>query len=526
MSLIQTLSARGRTLGVLALASGLLGAGAAQAQSLVASVLPGGRTTTVGGTATIFATVINTSGSALSGCNVSLTGYPLAFTYQTTNPATNAPTGTVNTPFSVAAGAAQSMVLTLSPSAAMNAPLMQPVFTCTGATPASLIPGVDTISLIATTTALADVLTVVATPSGDGILSDVPAQSAGSAAFAVATENAGATAMVTVTADMGDLVPDPLAITMCQTTSDGACMAAPTGQLTLSFASGATPTFSVFAGAYGPIPVDLSQARIYVRFTDASGNAVGVSSVAVTTDPSVATAPSGGGIYAGSLVITDGTQAGTNENVLYIVSENQQYVGLISPSSTAPVSVLQEGFLLTNQNLTFDTTTSYEIAAPSYSLPAGGTSSTLLANGALAPPPFGFITALYSTASHETGSIIISDDGGLYDQTAALSQFAGNWNMREGTTKVGTVVFTSTGTFSGTGTGPNNNGCTYVGAINTVNSNYNAQAATVTISGCSLAGTYTGLSAFYDDVNTDDTVLLGLSTADHQQAMTSRLTRF
>jgi hypothetical protein len=523
---IKTLRLRHPRFGVLVLACGLFGAGAAQAQSLVASVLPGGVTTVVNATATIYATVINTSGSPLSGCTASLTGYPLTFGYQTTDPTTNAPTGAVNTPFSLGVGAAQSMVLSLTPTATMNAPQLQPVFTCTGGTAASVIPGVDTISLIATTTQLANVLTVVATPSGDGILGNVPAQSQGAAAFAVATENQGATAMVTLTADMGDLSPEPLAITMCQTGSSGQCMAAPASQLTLSFASAATPTFSVFAGAYGPIPIDLGQARIYVRFTDANGNSVGVTSVAVTTDPSVATAPSGGGIYAGSVVISDGPEAGTSENVLYIVSPDQQYVGLIAPSATAAVTALQEGSLLTNQNLTFNTTGSYEIAAPGSTLPGGGTSSTLLANGGIAPPPFGFITALYSTGSKETGSIIISDDADLYNQVAPLSQFAGSWNMRDGATQVGTVVFTGTGTFSGTGTGPNNAGCTYVGALNTVNSNYNSQVVTMTIAGCSLAGTYTGLAALYDLVNTDDTVLFGLSTADHQLAMTSRLTRF
>jgi hypothetical protein len=71
---------------------------------LVAAVLPSSRSVQVGNTATAFATIINSGSSALSGCAiVPVTTVPASFVYQTTNPATNALTGSPNTPASIAA---------------------------------------------------------------------------------------------------------------------------------------------------------------------------------------------------------------------------------------------------------------------------------------------------------------------------------------------------------------------------------------------------------------------------------------
>ena len=58
-----------------------------------------------------FATAINTGANAGNGCALSLGGtIPGTFGYQTTNPATNAVTGTPNTAASIAAGGVQSFV--------------------------------------------------------------------------------------------------------------------------------------------------------------------------------------------------------------------------------------------------------------------------------------------------------------------------------------------------------------------------------------------------------------------------------
>ena len=74
-----------------------------------------------------------TPGSAAAAqCGIAPVGnLPLSFTYQTTNPSTNALTGTANTPVTIAAGGAQSFVVALSPSGAFGASNVDFSFACT-----------------------------------------------------------------------------------------------------------------------------------------------------------------------------------------------------------------------------------------------------------------------------------------------------------------------------------------------------------------------------------------------------------
>jgi hypothetical protein len=62
--------------------------------ALVASVLPSSRSVQVPGIATVFATMIATGTETATNCSISpITAIPATFTYQRTNPATNALTG-------------------------------------------------------------------------------------------------------------------------------------------------------------------------------------------------------------------------------------------------------------------------------------------------------------------------------------------------------------------------------------------------------------------------------------------------
>ena len=92
-----------------------LGVLPSRADDLVASVLPLSRSARIGQTVTAFATVINSSGRSLSACSVSLPNFPGTFTFQTTNPSTNAVTGSPNAAFNLQGGASQSLVLALQP---------------------------------------------------------------------------------------------------------------------------------------------------------------------------------------------------------------------------------------------------------------------------------------------------------------------------------------------------------------------------------------------------------------------------
>ena len=124
-------------------------------------------------------------------------------------------------------------------------------------------------------------MALAATVSNDGIV-NVPG-SAGSAAFAVATVNVGASATIIASADTGGAAV-PVGLTLCQTNpANGQCTSAVGPTVTTQINAGATPTFSVFLAATGAIPLDAAVNRIFVRFKEA-GVTRGATSVAVRTN--------------------------------------------------------------------------------------------------------------------------------------------------------------------------------------------------------------------------------------------------
>src|SRR5215831_15756981 len=100
---------------------GLIGglhAGPASAQSLVAAVLPSSRSVQVGIPATAFATIINTGAATASSVGISLqTNIPATFSFQTTDPQTNALTGSPNTKVDIPAQGSQSFLIVVTPTA-------------------------------------------------------------------------------------------------------------------------------------------------------------------------------------------------------------------------------------------------------------------------------------------------------------------------------------------------------------------------------------------------------------------------
>jgi DNA-binding beta-propeller fold protein YncE len=248
-----------------------------------ASVLPGSRSVELGTPATIFATMINAGTAALDGCAIALpVTAPAGLTlgYQTTNPATNTSTGTANTPATIAAGGLQTFVISFQGTEPFTAPGMPIDFDCTGAAPAGIVPGVDTVDLVMSSTPIADIIALAATATNNGI-AELPEGGAG--AFAVASTNLGVTAPITVSVDTGS-ASLPIAATICQSNpTNGQCLAAPAASVSLSYAGSAAPTFSVFLQSSGPVPFDPANSRVFVRFEDSSGGLHGSTSVAVET---------------------------------------------------------------------------------------------------------------------------------------------------------------------------------------------------------------------------------------------------
>ena len=121
---------------------------------IVAAIAPASRTSAVSGTlgtpTTAFASVINASTVTATKCSIQLpAGVPADFKYQTTDPATNAPTGTANTPVDIPAGATKTFYFAITPTGffSQDIPL---TFVCDNSDPAPSIPGLNTFLLTVT----------------------------------------------------------------------------------------------------------------------------------------------------------------------------------------------------------------------------------------------------------------------------------------------------------------------------------------------------------------------------------------
>jgi hypothetical protein len=249
---------------------------------LVAAILPTSRSVQVGATATVFATLINSSSVPATGCGVApITPIPAGFHFQTTSSATNQVTGGLDVPVDIPAGAAQSFLLSATPTSTLAPTDVQLSFDCTNTEPAPVNVGLNTLLLSGSTSAVADIVALAVTPTGDGIVNI--AGSTGTGVFSVASVNVGAAASVIVSADLGG-ASLPLTLTLCETNpATGACTSVLASSVATVIAAGATPTFAVFATASGDVPFNPTANRIFVRFRD-GGNAVrGATSVAVRT---------------------------------------------------------------------------------------------------------------------------------------------------------------------------------------------------------------------------------------------------
>ena len=255
--------------------------------SLNAAVLPSSRAPAVGSLATVFATIINSSSSNVSGCTISL---PLelqpsvGFFFQRTNPTTNATIGEPNEAAELDAGASQTFVLGLTPNEAFPTTIVPLVYECAEGQFAQALGGVNTLLFSANTAPVADVVALGATPTNNGIF-QFPAISGG--AFSVASVNVGAAANILVTPGLTRSgISSNLSI--CETNPlTGACInpTVPAAQVNLNVAPFETPTFSIFATSTETVQLDPARTRVTVTFSEAtSGQIVGSTSVALQVD--------------------------------------------------------------------------------------------------------------------------------------------------------------------------------------------------------------------------------------------------
>jgi hypothetical protein len=249
---------------------------------LASSILPTSRSVQTGTPATVFSTIINAGATTATECRITpVTFVPVAFSYQTTDPTTNAVTGTPNTPVDIASNDLQTFVLSLTPSAAINPADVEFAFACTNTAFAGNIPGVNSMLLSASDTPVPDIVALAATPSANGIV-ELPG-TVGSNAFAVATVNVGASADITATPDTGG-VTLPVSLSICETDpATGQCLTTPAADVTTTINANSTPTFGIFVTGSDFVTLDPAVNRVFVRFQDAGGVTRGSTSVAVET---------------------------------------------------------------------------------------------------------------------------------------------------------------------------------------------------------------------------------------------------
>jgi hypothetical protein len=249
-----------------------------------AATLPTSRSVQVGVPATIFATIINSNSTqTATGCRIHpLSSIPATFVYQTTDPATNSLTGTLNTPADIPPTRWQSFVIALTPTGVFGPTDVRFGYTCTNTNVAPINIGLDTLLLSGSATPVPDVIALAATLKNDGIV-DIPGAT-GTGAFAVASANVGTGGTITVSADTAGTVL-PISLTLCQTDSgSGACLGSSAPSVTTTINAGGTPTFAIFVKGNGTVPFDPTANRIFVRFRDGSNVVRGATGVAVRTN--------------------------------------------------------------------------------------------------------------------------------------------------------------------------------------------------------------------------------------------------
>ena len=242
------------------------------------SVLPSSRSVVVGNVATAFATVINPDEEDAENCTIApVTVVDADFFYQTTDPATNEATGTINTPVDIEAGGSQSFIFGLTPNSDFAAIPVEFAFTCSTGTAPSAI-GINTLLLSGNTEPTADVVAVGLTPSRDGF-SRIPRDGV-FGLLSLATTNVGADA--TITAQPVDLGGLDGVILICETNQDTAeCLDPPSASTSGPLEEDGTRTYSAFINANTRILPDATTRRVAVDFVDEFGNVRGSTSVAI-----------------------------------------------------------------------------------------------------------------------------------------------------------------------------------------------------------------------------------------------------
>lgn len=252
------------------------------AVQLVAAVLPASRSVQLGTTATAFVTMINAGSQQARNCSiVPDMALPVDFSFQPTDPATNALIGSPNQAVTIDPGMAQTFLISVRPTQAFDSIDMRLRYLCDNSSAAAQLTGINTLRLSASEAAVPDMVALAATTTNDGVVHLPPGF------FSLATVNVGSAGALQVSADAAGAAL-PVSLSICETNPlTGACVnpLVPAESFVTQATPGGTQTFAVFVASAEAIQLDPAQRRIFVRFTDESGIIRGSTSVAIQTDP-------------------------------------------------------------------------------------------------------------------------------------------------------------------------------------------------------------------------------------------------
>jgi len=257
------------------------------APAVVTAVLPASRAVGTGATATAFVTIANpaSTGSTATACGLRVHGGNTggSFSYQTTDPATNAVTRTPETPVDIPAGGSQSFVIAISRTSLTNQADIRIDAQCANRITQTVIPGLNTLLFTALPSVGPDIISVSATSGSPGRLTISAPGATG--AFAVAVTNAGAPGDILFSARAATGTQGVGQIQVCRTDPNTAqCLTPRLSEVALTLGANETASFSVFVTASGTIANQPASNRILFRAAGAStGRIVGATSVAVRT---------------------------------------------------------------------------------------------------------------------------------------------------------------------------------------------------------------------------------------------------
>ncbi len=252
------------------------------------AVLPLSRSISSTGSASAFATIVNSGDTIAASCRIQpSTTIAADFSYRETDPVTNVAVGEENPLLDIAANDLATLVFSFTPTAAFDSTLIEFEFNCGNATAAAATTiGVNTFVLSALDTPSADMVALAGTIGNTGI-TDIPAGT-DSGAFVVATSNLGSAEVITASANTGD-VNLPVSLFVCPTNpATGQCQIDPAVTVEATQAAGGTATYAIFAQLTqtgSGIPFDPAVNRAFVEFRSADGSLRGSTSVALRTVP-------------------------------------------------------------------------------------------------------------------------------------------------------------------------------------------------------------------------------------------------